>query len=241
MHTEGRTGQQFIDLLCVLEGIDWSENEDVWRWELDQQGIFSVACTRIHVDNLLLHSGELPSRWNTLVPIKVNILGWRIRLDRLPTREKLDHKWIDLPSFLCPVYDTYIENVSHVFVRCELASQVWDRIFRWLDMVQPIFLSIADIMDWIVSMHCSLKRKKVLEAIILTSMWVIWNYRHNNLFWSVKMKRSNFLMLLCQSLLSGVRVGVDIDLETGQLKEQNAETKTSQQSIMNTNFDTSQD
>ncbi|PWA87712.1 RNA-directed DNA polymerase, eukaryota, Reverse transcriptase zinc-binding domain protein [Artemisia annua] len=29
MHTEGRTGHQFSDLLCVLEGIDWSENEDV--------------------------------------------------------------------------------------------------------------------------------------------------------------------------------------------------------------------
>ncbi|PWA34062.1 RNA-directed DNA polymerase, eukaryota [Artemisia annua] len=75
MNTEGRTGQQFIDLLCVIEGIDWSENEDVWRWELDQQGIFSVACTRIHVDNLLLHSGELLTRWNNLVSIKVNILG----------------------------------------------------------------------------------------------------------------------------------------------------------------------
>ncbi|PWA46027.1 RNA-directed DNA polymerase, eukaryota, Reverse transcriptase zinc-binding domain protein [Artemisia annua] len=94
-----------------------------------------------------------------------------IRLDRLPTREKLDQKGIDLPSLLCPVCDTCIENVNHVFVRCELASQVWDRIFRWLDMVQPIFLTIADIMDWIVSMHYSLKRIKVLEAIILTAMW----------------------------------------------------------------------
>ena len=98
---------------------------------------------------------------------------------------------IDLPSLLCPVCDTYIENVNHVFVRCELASQVWDRIFRWLDMVQPIFLSIADIIDRIVSMQCSLKCKKVLEAIILTSMWVIWKYRNNNLFGSVKMKRSS--------------------------------------------------
>ncbi|PWA87711.1 RNA-directed DNA polymerase, eukaryota, Reverse transcriptase zinc-binding domain protein [Artemisia annua] len=106
---------------------------------------------------------------------------------------KLDQKGIDLPSLLCPVCDTYIENVNHVFVRCELASQVWDRIFRWLDMVQPIFLSIADIMDWIVSMNCSLKRKKVLEAIILTAMWVIWKYRNNNLFGSVNMKRSSMM------------------------------------------------
>ncbi|PWA40745.1 RNA-directed DNA polymerase, eukaryota, Reverse transcriptase zinc-binding domain protein [Artemisia annua] len=190
MHTGGRTTHQFFDLLCVLQGINWSENEDVWIWALDQEGMFSVACTRKHIDNLLLYSGDLPTRWNTLVPIKVNILGWRIRMDRLPTREKLDQKGIDLPSLLCPVCDTYIEDVNHVFLRCELASQIWDRIFRWLDMVQPVFLSITDILDWIDSMHSSLKRKKVLEAIILTSMWVIWKYRNNNLFGSVKMKRS---------------------------------------------------
>ncbi|GJX52863.1 putative reverse transcriptase domain-containing protein [Tanacetum coccineum] len=85
IHTEGRTRQQFLDLLFVLQGIDWSENEDVWRWELDQDGMFSVTCIRVHIDDLLLHCGDLPTIWNTLVPIKVNILGWRIRLDRLPT------------------------------------------------------------------------------------------------------------------------------------------------------------
>ncbi|GKE90368.1 hypothetical protein Tco_1567843, partial [Tanacetum coccineum] len=41
IHTEGRTGQQFLNLLFVLQGIDWSENEDVWRWELDQDGEYS--------------------------------------------------------------------------------------------------------------------------------------------------------------------------------------------------------
>ncbi|GJY25614.1 RNA-directed DNA polymerase, eukaryota, reverse transcriptase zinc-binding domain protein, partial [Tanacetum coccineum] len=191
MHTRGRTGQQFLDLLYVLQGIDWSENEDVWRWELGHERMFSVTCTRIHIDNLLLYSGELPTRWNTLVPIKVNILGWRIRMDRLPTLEKLDQKGIYLSSLLCPVCNTYIEDVNHVFVTCDLASQIWDRIFRWLDMAQSVFLSIADIMDWIISIRCSLKRKKVLEAIILTSMWVIWKYRNNTFFGLVKMKRSS--------------------------------------------------
>ncbi|GKA36546.1 hypothetical protein Tco_0723037 [Tanacetum coccineum] len=80
MHTRGRMGQQFLELLYVIQGIDWSENEDVWS--------------------------ELPTRWNTLVPIKVNILGWRIRMDRLPTREKLDQTGIDLSSLLCPVSPT---------------------------------------------------------------------------------------------------------------------------------------
>ncbi|PWA77416.1 RNA-directed DNA polymerase, eukaryota [Artemisia annua] len=138
MHTEGRTGptgQQFIDLQCVLEGIDWSENEDVWSWELDQQGIFSVACTRIHVDNLLLHSGELPTRWNTLVPIKVNILGWRIRLDLLPTWEKLDQKGIDLPSLLCPMKRSSIFDVivSKSFEWCSSRSRYCSRNWTlWL-------------------------------------------------------------------------------------------------------------
>nr|GEU38060.1 integrase, catalytic region, zinc finger, CCHC-type, peptidase aspartic, catalytic [Tanacetum cinerariifolium] len=95
-----------------------------------------ISVAWAHIYNLLLHCGDLPTIWNTLVPIKVNILGQRIRIDRLPNREKLDHKGIDLPSLLCPMCNTYIEDVNHVFVRYGLASQIWDRIFCWLDMVQ---------------------------------------------------------------------------------------------------------
>nr|GEY88476.1 RNA-directed DNA polymerase, eukaryota, reverse transcriptase zinc-binding domain protein [Tanacetum cinerariifolium] len=104
MHIEGRAGQQFLDLLCVLQGIDWSENKDGWRCELDQEGEY---------------------------------LGWRIRMDRLPTQEKLDQKGIDLPFILCPMCNTKdfililgIKKEVRVLFVLQYASVTWWSVHR---------------------------------------------------------------------------------------------------------------
>ncbi|GJS40422.1 hypothetical protein Tco_0565465 [Tanacetum coccineum] len=61
MHFEGRTRQQFLDLLCVLQGKDWSENEDVWKCELDQEG----ECFRMEDKNRsVTYSGKLDQKVN---------------------------------------------------------------------------------------------------------------------------------------------------------------------------------
>ncbi|GJY82050.1 RNA-directed DNA polymerase, eukaryota, reverse transcriptase zinc-binding domain protein [Tanacetum coccineum] len=107
MPTVGRTSQQFFELQNLLQNLEWSDNEDTWIWDLDHNGLFSVSSARVHIDNVILHSGDRATRWNNCVPIKVNILGWRINLDRLPTRKILVEKGIDLPSFLCPMCGDY--------------------------------------------------------------------------------------------------------------------------------------
>ncbi|GJW68374.1 RNA-directed DNA polymerase, eukaryota, reverse transcriptase zinc-binding domain protein [Tanacetum coccineum] len=173
-----------------------------WRFHTDKRGIWNKIILSIYEQQRGF--GSIGSHMHGSIYWSENEDVWRWEFDHegeysrmedkngsVSTLEKLDQKGIDLSSLLCPVCNTYIEDVNHVFVTCDLASQIWDRIFRWLDMAQLVFLSIADIIDWIISMHCSLKCKKLLEAIILTSMWVIWKYQNNTLFGSVKMKRSS--------------------------------------------------
>ena len=174
----------------MLQNLEWSGNEDTWLWDLDQNGFFSVSSARKHIDSIMLHSGDRPTRWNNFVPIKVNILGWRINLDRLPTRKNLVDKGIDLSSLLCPMCGDHIEDVSHVFVRCEVACHTWEIIFRWFGISTPIFVLIDDIMDWVDSVQLSHNRRKILEAVMLTTMWVIWKFRNNKVFGDLKMKRS---------------------------------------------------
>ncbi|GJX66847.1 hypothetical protein Tco_0302574 [Tanacetum coccineum] len=45
-------------------------------------GEFSVKSVRNLIDDTLLPKSDVPTRWVKLIPIKVNILAWRIRLDR---------------------------------------------------------------------------------------------------------------------------------------------------------------
>nr|GEW34619.1 hypothetical protein [Tanacetum cinerariifolium] len=39
--------------------------------------------------------------WINLVPIKLNINAWKIRLDRLPTRFNLSSRGLDIPTIMC--------------------------------------------------------------------------------------------------------------------------------------------
>nr|GEY69012.1 60S ribosomal protein L34 [Tanacetum cinerariifolium] len=36
-------------------------------------------------------------------PVKVNILAWRIRLNKLPTRHNMSLRGLDIPSISCPM------------------------------------------------------------------------------------------------------------------------------------------
>ena len=186
----GRTGQQFIDMQQALHHLELSDREDTWQCTLQQDGSFTVACIRKHIDEKTLHSGDTETRWNNLVPIKVNILVWRLRMDRLPTRENLMVRGIDVPSILCPSCGTAMEDTDHVFVKCDIAVQIWEKIFRWIDMDQPMFGVIADVFNWIDAVNVRHKARGVLEAIFISAMWVMWQYRNNVIFGAVKMKKS---------------------------------------------------
>nr|GEV52419.1 RNA-directed DNA polymerase, eukaryota [Tanacetum cinerariifolium] len=83
---------QLDGLSALLENVTLSPERDRWWWSLDPNGIFSVKQTRQWVDNVVLPSAQLSTCWNKLVPRKVNILIWRVLLDRIPTRLNLHNR-----------------------------------------------------------------------------------------------------------------------------------------------------
>ncbi|GJX67953.1 hypothetical protein Tco_0303680 [Tanacetum coccineum] len=68
--------------------------------------------------------------------------------------------------------------------------KIWKRIFRWIDMDQPTFEVIADVFNWIDVVNVRQKARGVLEAIFISAMWVMWQYRNNVIFGGVKMKKN---------------------------------------------------
>ncbi|GKB07450.1 ankyrin repeat-containing domain, PGG domain protein [Tanacetum coccineum] len=56
------------------------------------------------------------TRWNRVVPLKLNINTWRVVNGRMATRSNLDRK--DLDSVRCPLCDDEIETEEHIFVHC---------------------------------------------------------------------------------------------------------------------------
>nr|XP_043638054.1 uncharacterized protein LOC122609060 [Erigeron canadensis] len=116
---------------------------------------FSVKGVRSMIDKALLPYSLIATRWNKLIPRKVNILAWRILLDRLPTRCNLAKKDVDIPSVLCPLCSGSAETRDHLFGACEIASNIWHSISKWLQISSFSSFGPTDIIEFVDNMQLS--------------------------------------------------------------------------------------
>nr|GFB77148.1 RNA-directed DNA polymerase, eukaryota, reverse transcriptase zinc-binding domain protein [Tanacetum cinerariifolium] len=115
---------QFNSLLDMISSINLVPIADIWVWTLENSGDFSVASIREKIDEKRLPIVCSKTRWVEYVPIKVNVLAWKIKIDALPTRQKISRRGIDIQSITCLVYDNGVESLDHLFFRCCLARQI---------------------------------------------------------------------------------------------------------------------
>ncbi|GJS28078.1 RNA-directed DNA polymerase, eukaryota [Tanacetum coccineum] len=109
-------------------------------------------------------SSDVATRWVKFIPIKVNVFSWRARRDRLPTRVNLSRRGVLLDSHLCPLCNAAMEDVQHVFFRCDVARVVLRKICRWWDLDWQEICSFSDWDAWFLSFRLSSRLKSILEA-----------------------------------------------------------------------------
>ncbi|GKB91889.1 RNA-directed DNA polymerase, eukaryota [Tanacetum coccineum] len=119
-------------ILKVMELIHSSKlfmiSRELWTFKIIRikalYGDFSVSSVCNVIDDVYLPKLDIPTRWVKKIPIKVNILAWKISLDRLPTCANLPARGLEIPSILCPSCNEVVESTSHIFFSCSLARQV---------------------------------------------------------------------------------------------------------------------
>ncbi|GJT71752.1 reverse transcriptase domain, reverse transcriptase zinc-binding domain protein [Tanacetum coccineum] len=123
-----------------------------WPWSRPIRSSLEL-CELLELCNLVAHlrlsdNGDLwectPTRWNTLLPLKVNIFIWRTTNKRLPARVNLDYRGIDLDSVCCPMCDDAIETEDHIFVSCPIAKDTWKCIADWWNIPS---ITIANLLE----------------------------------------------------------------------------------------------
>nr|GFA34566.1 RNA-directed DNA polymerase, eukaryota [Tanacetum cinerariifolium] len=85
----GAESNQWSEFCSMLDSVTLSSSPDRIFCDLNGEGEFRVKDIRSSIDDTFLPSSDLVIRWVKIVPIKVNILAGRTRLDRLPTRVNL--------------------------------------------------------------------------------------------------------------------------------------------------------
>ncbi|GJW19093.1 hypothetical protein Tco_0026529 [Tanacetum coccineum] len=127
---------------------------DRWFWSLEGSGEFSVASIRRFIDDQRLLTVDSKTLWIKSVPIKVNILAWKIKLEALPTRFNISRR----------------------------VRQIARKICSWWDIEYSDVNSFTEWINWMASLRLQSKVKMMIQGVFFVVWWLVWSYRNKLLF-----------------------------------------------------------
>jgi hypothetical protein len=181
-----------LDLLNILIQVRPSiDCPNMRRWIPSSVGFFPVKSAytslqdRTTVDNLDDNKLFFLKRlWKNNVPSKVSIFGWRMLIEKLPTRATLHHIGVITNNIekCCVLCSHSVESENHIFLNCCVMNDIWRAVFKWMGTqilaagtVQEHLLLFGDIVK-------GKKCKGVKHIIWLATTWCIWRTPNNVLF-----------------------------------------------------------
>ncbi|GJZ40520.1 RNA-directed DNA polymerase, eukaryota, reverse transcriptase zinc-binding domain protein [Tanacetum coccineum] len=180
----GAEFDQFCALSIVLNGLQHPNMKDRWFWSLSGTSEFTAASARQFIDDHLLPDVSFKFSWRKIVPIKVNILAWKIKLNFLPSRLNLSRRGLDIPTIMCPICEKYAKSTNHIFYDCYMVRDIYRKIASWWDVSSPQISSYEEWEAWISSLNFPFKRKLLMEGVFYIAWWTIWNFRNKLVFGS---------------------------------------------------------
>ncbi|KAK2435369.1 hypothetical protein QL285_020433 [Trifolium repens] len=183
--------QQLNDLITLLVGFPLCpDRPDSWRWIPGTAGIFSVKSCY----SFLLQTRQakvldadvldaLKNLWRNDVSSKVLVFGWRLLLERLPTRGALSHRGIltspnDLHCIFCL---HHIEDCEHLFFNCSFIKNIWEIVYQWIGRSVVTGAAVANgrhHFSRFGNLFRYPKGGRVNHLIWLATIWCVWNLRN---------------------------------------------------------------
>ncbi|GJU35124.1 RNA-directed DNA polymerase, eukaryota, reverse transcriptase zinc-binding domain protein [Tanacetum coccineum] len=155
---------------------------DRYTWSLEGSGEFSVASIRRVIDDNYLPTVSSNTRWIKYLPIKVNIIAWKVKMKALPVHFNLSRRGIDIGSITCPVCEREVETTCHLFFKCSIIRQIVRKISSWWDVPYNEVDSYEEWLIWLNSLRMPVKLKKIFEGVFYVLWWCKWSYRNKTIF-----------------------------------------------------------
>ncbi|GJW66106.1 RNA-directed DNA polymerase, eukaryota, reverse transcriptase zinc-binding domain protein [Tanacetum coccineum] len=176
------------DIVKIGEEIDGMgikfSSSCVGVWALGGDGDFKVKELSSIIEEKILpsESGGQETLWNKLVPKKIFIFVWRALRGRLPVREELDRRGVDLDSVLCPSCSNIVETCVHSLITCDLAMSVWDKIFKWWKLGIVNAFSIDEFFSLNGNVNVPSYVSRIWQAVIWSIGYFKWKERNARVF-----------------------------------------------------------
>lgn len=180
------------------------DTTNVVKWCFENSKEFSIGvCYSTLRDNInispsvfsVAKSSAFILLWATTIPMKRNVFGWRVLLDRLANKDHLDRRGIlssshDLPCAFCLCED---ENLQHLFFKCGVEKQVWVVVPKWVGIDVVYEEGILDCFMGACSILVRKVRKNRAGLFCRDVLWGIWTHRNTILFYDHICNVNNFV------------------------------------------------
>ncbi|XP_076904373.1 uncharacterized protein LOC143559795 [Bidens hawaiensis] len=161
------------DALFLLSDVNFSGSRDLWIWDDNHSDGFSVANVKAAMKKNLYDQPVQRMWWENWIPIKVNILFWRIEKERVPTCSELVKRGIPLSSTTCSLCSSEEETASHVFVNCRFSFEVWCKVWSWCRLLPTNSRSVEEMIAWQNTFQTPERGKKIVRCIFMITCWAI--------------------------------------------------------------------
>ncbi|GLT34074.1 hypothetical protein SLA2020_086180 [Shorea laevis] len=155
---------------------------DVRKWihAIDGRYVVKLAYDFLASTECVLEDQMCKLIWCRLVPSKVAFFGWRLCLDRLPTKENLQKRGVQFQEedIFCKYCSGKVEEVSHLFCTCHRTWVVWAEILSWWGVESALPNNVVGVAEFFMYGLGSIIGKEMGSCIFLVVTWYLW-YRRN--------------------------------------------------------------
>ncbi|XP_035843953.1 uncharacterized protein LOC110931403 [Helianthus annuus] len=173
---------EWSKLYALLQSVDLVDRADRWLWS----GVGSIGFSVGAVKRLFFINLDFSSRfvwdWCKWLPKKCNLFAWRAELDRIPTREALKKRGVQIEDDSCPLCNLEVESVDHLFTSCGVTSVIWQKVQAWCKSSNLFVFSFRDILEVHKWVGLDGHRKEVFHGISILTCWMIWRARNDLIF-----------------------------------------------------------
>ncbi|GKV02234.1 hypothetical protein SLEP1_g14693 [Rubroshorea leprosula] len=186
----GRIGREKDEeevLWEVLENFQLKKGvNDTRRWIHDLEGKYMVkkAYEFLAPTESILEDQWSKLIWCRLVPSKVSFFGWRLCIDRLPTKRNIMKRRVSRQEeeLMCGLCCDMVEEANHLFCMCKEPWIIWVEILQWWGMETVIPNNILGVAEIFVQDVGKIIGKEMGACISLVVSWYLWYWRNSKVF-----------------------------------------------------------
>ncbi|GKV49628.1 hypothetical protein SLEP1_g56369 [Rubroshorea leprosula] len=171
---------EVLSRVCIKVAV-----EDRWQWRHASDGKYVVkqAYEFLESTDAILNDWLCKLICCRLVPSKVNFFGWRLCLQRLPTKWNLQKRGVELEGgLMCGLCKEEVEDTNHVFCTCKEVWLIWVKVLSWwgIEVVLPSI--VEGVAEFFLYGLGKVVGKELGASIFLVTSWYIWYWRNCTVF-----------------------------------------------------------